>query len=56
MASKVARMRYSDIPELKEFILNDIRRTGTSLGRGAFGVVEELMMGASVLERGYIQS
>ena len=48
MASKVTRMRYSDIPELKEFILNDIRRTGTSLGRGAFGVVEELMMGGTL--------
>jgi serine/threonine protein kinase len=43
MASK---MQYSDIPpELKEFVLGDIHRTGTTLGHGAFGVVEELKMG-----------
>jgi hypothetical protein len=45
MASK---MRYSDIlPELKEFVLGDIHRTGTTLGHGAFGVVEELQMGGT---------
>ena len=43
-------MRYSDIDisELKEFILDDIHRTGTTLGHGAFGVVEELKMGGTL--------
>ena len=34
----MAQMRYSNIPELKEFILNE----NCDFGRGAFGVVEEL--------------
>jgi serine/threonine protein kinase len=45
MASKI---RYSDFPELKEFVLDDIQRTGTTLGHGAFGVVEELKMGGTL--------
>ena len=48
MATTVIQMRYSDIPELKEFVLHDIRRTGTTLGHGAFGVVEELRMGGTL--------
>ena len=48
-ASKMAsKMRYSDIPELKEFILDDVHRTGKNLGHGAFGVVEELKMGGTL--------
>lgn len=42
------KFRFSDIPELKEFILDDIHRTGTTLGHGAFGVVEELKMGGTL--------
>ena len=48
MTTKVAQMQYSDIPELKKFILNDVHKTGTTLGRGAFGVVEELRMGGTL--------
>ena len=40
----MAQMRYSDIPELKEFILNENR----DFGRGAFDVVEELKMGGTL--------
>ena len=46
--AKVTQMQYSDIPELKRFILNDVHRTATTLGRGAFGVVEELRMGGTL--------
>ena len=42
------KMRYSGIQELKEFNLDDIHRTGTTLGHGAFGVVEELKMGGTL--------
>ena len=48
MAGTALPSRYSDIPELKEFILDDIHRTGTNLGRGAFGVVEELTVGGTL--------
>ena len=47
MANRATQMRYSNIPELKEFVLNDIHRTGKNLGHGAFGVVEELRIGSS---------
>lgn len=47
MAITTTQMKYSNIPELNEFILNDIHRTGKQLGRGAFGVVEELKIGHS---------
>lgn len=33
---------YRDVPELKEFFLEDVHKTGKRLGSGAFGVVEEL--------------
>ena len=51
MASQIesGRMNYRDIPELKEYFLNgDLRRTGTILGSGVFGVVEELRVGGAV--------
>lgn len=45
MASKVAQTQY---PELKEFVLSNVHKTGTNLGRGAFGVVEELAVGRTL--------
>lgn len=48
MASKTMQTRYRDIPELKEFILKDVRRSRKILGSGAFGVVEELMVGGTL--------
>lgn len=37
-------MNYKQSPELKEFVLNNVEKTGKNLGRGAFGDVEELMI------------
>jgi serine/threonine protein kinase len=48
MASKKAQMQYTDLPELKEFVLSNVHKTGTSLGRGAFGTVEELAVGRTL--------
>ena len=42
------RKRYSEIPGLKEYILKDVRKTGTRLGSGAFGAVEELTVGGTL--------
>ena len=39
---------YKDVPELKEFFLEDVQRTGERLGSGAFGVVEELKVGGTL--------
>jgi serine/threonine protein kinase len=39
---------YKDVPELKEFFLEDVRRTGQKLGSGAFGIVEELKVGGTL--------
>ena len=39
---------YRDIPELSEFFLNDVRKTGKTLGSGAFGIVEELSVGGTI--------
>ena len=35
-------------PELKPFLLEDVRRTGKQLGVGSYGVVEELRVGGAV--------
>lgn len=35
-------MNYKEVPELKQFVINDVQRTGKTLGHGAFGDVEEL--------------
>ena len=40
--------RYRDIPELKDFFLNNVARTGKKLGSGAFGIVEELTVGGTI--------
>ena len=40
--------RYKSVPELAGFFLNDVRRTGRSLGSGAFGVVEEVAVGRTL--------
>lgn len=39
---------YKDVPELKEFFLEDVQRTGQKLGSGAFGIVEELKVGGTL--------
>ena len=39
---------YRDIPELKDYLLEDITRTGIRLGTGAFGTVEEVTVGGTV--------
>ena len=39
---------YDITKDLEEFVLNDVRRTGTTLGRGAFGIVEELKIGGTL--------
>ena len=39
---------YRDVPDLKEFFLEDVQRTGRRLGAGAFGIVEELMVGGTL--------
>ena len=39
---------YRDIPELSEFFLNDVRKTGKMLGSGAFGIVEQLSVGGTI--------
>lgn len=33
---------YKEVPELKQFVLHNVEKTGRNLGRGAFGDVEEL--------------
>ena len=38
---------YRDVPELKEFFLENVQKTGKRLGSGAFGVVEELTVGGT---------
>ena len=38
---------YRDVPELKEFFLENVHKTGKRLGSGAFGVVEELTVGGT---------
>ena len=48
MASKMAQKHYKDFPELKEFVLSNVHKTGTNLGRGAFGTVEELAVGRTL--------
>ena len=48
MASRIAQMQYTDIPELKDYVLPNVHKTGTSLGRGAFGTVEELAVGRTL--------
>lgn len=42
------RRNYRDVPELTEFFLNDVRRTGNRLGSGAFGIVDELTVGGTL--------
>ena len=39
---------YKDDPELQEFFLEDVQRTGQKLGSGAFGIVEELKVGGTL--------
>ena len=39
---------YRHVPELKEFFLEDVQRTGQKLGSGAFGIVEELKVGGTL--------
>ena len=48
MASKVVHPQYKDLPELKEFVLSNVHKTGTNLGRDAFGTVEELAVGRTL--------
>ena len=36
-------MALKDAPELKKYILHDVRRTGKNLGSGSFGAVEQVM-------------
>ena len=38
---------YQDIPELREFFLKKVQKTGKRLGSGGFGVVEELTVGGT---------
>ena len=38
---------YRDIPELREFFLKKVQKTGKRLGSGGFGVVEELTAGGT---------
>lgn len=40
---------YRNVPELKEFFLEDVQTTGKRLGSGTFGIVEELTMGNTLL-------
>ena len=39
---------YQDVPELTEFFLENVQKTGKRLGSGAFGVVEELTLGGTL--------
>ena len=39
---------YRDIPELKPMLLQGVTLTGTQLGIGSFGIVEELKYGATI--------
>ena len=39
---------YQEVPELTEFFLKDVQKTGKRLGSGAFGVVEELTVGGTL--------
>ena len=39
---------YRDVPDLKEFIVEDVQKTGKRLGSGAFGVVEEVTFGGTL--------
>ena len=39
---------YRDVPELKEFFVENVQKTGKRLGSGAFGVVEELTVGGTL--------
>lgn len=39
---------YEADPDLKEFFLEDVQSTGRILGAGAFGIVEELMVGGTL--------
>lgn len=48
MASPKTYRSYRDAPELREYFLIDVRKTGKRLGSGAFGVVEELSVGGTV--------
>ena len=48
MASRTLPRNYRDVPELSEFFLNDVSKTGKTLGSGAFGIVEELSVGGTI--------
>ena len=37
-----------DIPELEPYLYHDVQKTGNTLGRGAYGTVEELEMGGTL--------
>ena len=45
---QVTQMDYRAVPDLNEFFLEDVHRTGKRLGAGAFGVVEELTVGGTL--------
>ena len=42
------QISYRDIPELREYFLKNVQKTGKRLGSGAFGVVEELTVGGTL--------
>ena len=44
---KMAESFLRDHPELKPFVLSNVRLTGTRIGGGAYGKVEEIVMGAA---------
>ena len=39
---------YKDVPELHDYLLEDITRTNKLLGTGAFGTVEEVTLGGTI--------
>ena len=47
-AHKQISYSYQDVPELTEFFLKDVQKTGKRLGSGAFGIVEELTVGGTL--------
>ena len=47
LVRKMAESFLRDYPELKPFVLSNVRLTGARIGGGAYGKVEEIVMGAA---------
>lgn len=47
-------MSYKEAPELKQFMIHNVQKTGNTLGHGAFGDVEEIIMDGGTLCAGKV--